>query len=141
MDQIEFEDPEHSVCECCGKTTTRLTRFVTRDGEAFAVYYAAFTQGHPGRGADVMVGLGDWSEDADPETARVAFTYRIWGADEAYELGFIEPEDSPWDTTFLGRRLGAAEARSHPRVQEVYDLSDHTTRCDEPLIAFLGGPT
>jgi hypothetical protein len=24
--RIEFARPEHSVCECCGKTTTRLTR-------------------------------------------------------------------------------------------------------------------
>jgi hypothetical protein len=37
---IEFEKPHQSVCECCGGTTTSLTRFVYRDDDAFAVYYA-----------------------------------------------------------------------------------------------------
>ena len=35
--------------------TTRLTRFVTRDGDAHAVYYVEFTEGHEHRRAAVMV--------------------------------------------------------------------------------------
>jgi len=137
MDEIEFDEPETSVCECCGRTSKRLTRFVTRDGGAFAVYYVTFTEGHGDRKAFVMVGLGDWDEDALPEEVRTAFTYEIWLADDAYQLSLIDPDESPWSSTYLGRRLSIAEARAHPLLKEVFDLSDHMVRCDEPLIAYL----
>jgi hypothetical protein len=140
MDQIEFEEPEHSVCKCCGKTTTRLTRFVTRDENAYAVYYAAFTADHEDRRASVMVGIGDWGDDdVVPEEGRAAFTFQIWLGDDSYQVSIIDPDDSMWDTTFLGRRIPRAEALTHPLIQEVFDLSDHMVRCDEPLIAFLTG--
>ena len=50
MLRIEYEDPvESGPCECCGGTTTSLTRFVYSDGDAYAVYYARFSDSHPGR--------------------------------------------------------------------------------------------
>jgi hypothetical protein len=138
MVEIEFEEPELSVCGCCGKTITRLTRFVTRDGDAYAVYYVEFTEGHDHRRADVMVGLGEWGDDTVvPEEARVAFTFKIWLGEESYQVSMIDPDDSPWTTRFLGRRISRADALKHPALQEVFDLSDHIARCDKPLIGFL----
>ena len=46
MIRIEFEDQVKERCECCGGTTTRLTRFVYKDNDAFAVYYAMFSDNH-----------------------------------------------------------------------------------------------
>ncbi len=43
MIRIEFEEPTSSSCACCGKATIRLTRFVYRDEDAYAVYYAQYT--------------------------------------------------------------------------------------------------
>jgi hypothetical protein len=137
MNQIEFEEPEISVCECCGRASKRLTRFVTRNGDAFAVYYVKFTEGHDNRKAYVMVGFGDWDDNALPDEARTSFTYEIWLADDAYQLSLIDPDQSPWDTGYLGHRLSAIEARAHPLLQEVFDLSDHIVRCDESLVAYL----
>ena len=79
-DRIEFEEPEESVCDCCGGATTSLTRFVTRDGDAFAVYFAKFSNNHPEGWVSVLVGLGDWSEDTD-SSQRTAFAFRIWTTD------------------------------------------------------------
>jgi hypothetical protein len=110
MDEIEFEEPEFSICECCGRTITRLTRFVTRDGGAYAVYYVEFTEGHEQRRAAAMVGLGDWDEGAAPQEARVAFTFHIWFQRENYQVSLIDPDDSPWSTGFLGRRVSRADA-------------------------------
>jgi hypothetical protein len=140
MDRIEFEEPTHSVCDCCGKTTTRLTRFVTRDGSAYAVYYAAYTADHEDGQASVMVGIGDWSrDDVEPEEVRCAFTFRLWLAEDSFQVSIIDPDDSVWNSTFLGRRIPRAEALLHPLIQEVFALSDHMVLCDEPLIAFLNG--
>ena len=49
MLRIEFDKPKQSTCDCCAGTTTRLTRFVYRDENAFAVYYACFSKNHPDR--------------------------------------------------------------------------------------------
>ena len=137
MDQIEFEEPQRSICECCGNTTTRLTRFVTRNGNAFAVYFVMFTEEHEDRSAAVMVGIGDWGDDTIPEEARLAFTFRLWLANDSYQVSMIDPDDSPWETTHLGRRLPREEALNHPLIQEVFDLSDHIVKCDQPLVDYL----
>jgi hypothetical protein len=61
---IEFEPPKTGEpCECCGGRTTRLTRFVHSDGDAFAVYFALFSDNHPEKSVSVLVSLGPWWED------------------------------------------------------------------------------
>src|ERR1051325_4407985 len=77
---IELTDPvQDEPCPCCGNVTTRLTRFVQSNGAAFAVYYAAFTQGHSERGIAIALSLGDWAKD-EPDD-RVAFALRIRSTD------------------------------------------------------------
>jgi hypothetical protein len=135
-DEIEFEAPETRLCECCGRTLTSLTRFVYRGGDAFAVYYIDLNHDDCRPIAYGLVGLGEWGDDEiDPEEARVAFAFRLRSGAEAYELSVIDADESPWTTKYLGRRLGREEALQHPLLQEVFDLSDHITRCDAPVIA------
>ena len=57
MIEIEFEEPKIKICECCGKESLTLTRFVFKDGDAFATYLAKFTLGHEDK---VVYGLS-WS--------------------------------------------------------------------------------
>lgn len=141
MEDIEFEPPQHSLCECCGKTITKLTRYVRRDGEAYAVYFVQFTEQHAPREAFVMVGLGEWGvDDVDPEQVRTAFAYKLWLGETSYNLAIIDADESPWSTTFLGRRLSRLEALAHANLQDVFDLSDHMTQCDENVIAFFNPP-
>jgi hypothetical protein len=59
--EIERSEPRLSTCSCCGGTTTTLVRFVHKDGSAYAVYYAAFAEGHPDRSVNAMVSLGEAS--------------------------------------------------------------------------------
>ena len=105
MDSIEFEPPEYMACDCCGRSMTRLTRFVHRDEDAFAVYFVEFTPGHEERIAWVIVGLGEWGDDdVDPQEARAAFAYCIRLGQASYELSIIDADESPWTTTYLGRQ-------------------------------------
>jgi hypothetical protein len=139
LDDIEFEAPRHATCACCGRRTTRLTRFVTRDGDAFAVYLVMYTEGHEDRDAWALVGLGRWGEDAPPETGRAAFALRLWLADDSYKVSVVDAEHAPWDTGFLGRRLSREEALQHPWLEEVFALSDQMVVRDQPLIDHLNG--
>ena len=111
MIEIEFEEPTESVCDCCGNTTVRLTRFVYRDGDAHAVYYAQFTAGHEKKRLSGLVGLGEWSDDSEPEKNRTAFAFQIWMDADDFKVGLVDAVDSPWnDVTFLGRILDRKEA-------------------------------
>jgi len=60
MLRFEFEEPRRSSCQCCGKETTSLTRFVYKDDDAFGVYYAQFTDGHAEKRLSGIIGLGEW---------------------------------------------------------------------------------
>ncbi len=66
MIKIEFEQPDISACECCGGKTTRLTRFVTKDNDAFAIYYLIFTESHPEKIVTGIISIGDWDSDEPP---------------------------------------------------------------------------
>jgi hypothetical protein len=134
-DEIDFEPPTYSVCECCGATTTRLTRFVSREGSAFAVYFANFSDG-PHDHVSVLVGFGDWAEEA-PAHRRTAIAFRIWTLGDSFQVGLVDPEEDGWETDFLGRKLSREEALASDLKAEAFALSDHMVICDRPVIEFL----
>ena len=141
MIEIEFEEPSVSTCDCCGKSTVRLTRFVLKDGNAYAVYYLQYTPGHDPDYMSGLIGLGDWGESASPAD-RLAFPFRLWASKDSYSVGLIEAAESPWvESTFLGRLLNRDEALSHPWCKEVFHITDHAFVEDAPLRAYLeAGP-
>jgi hypothetical protein len=134
---IEFEPPTESVCECCGNSTVRLTRFVLKDGNAHAVYYAQYTRGHDEKRMSGLIGLGEWGDDAGPEDRR-AFPFQMWLKGDDTVIGLIDAEDSPWsDATFLGRVLDRDEALTHPWIQEVFHITDHIVTEDPEVIGYF----
>jgi hypothetical protein len=136
-DAIEFAEPSYSTCDCCGGKTTRLTRFVTREGNAFAVYFANFSNNHADGYVSVLAGFGNWSEDAPPSD-RTAIAFRIWTNESNYQVGVVDAADD-WETDFLGKRLSREQALQSEWLQEAFDLSDHIVECDAPVIDYLNG--
>jgi hypothetical protein len=134
---IEFADRNESdPCPCCGHRTTRLTRFVYSDGDAHAVYYAAWSPGHS-EYVSVVVSLGEWGEGSTPEE-RVAFPLRIRSTKTEFQMGLVNAEQSPWsDADFLGRMLDRKESLRHPWLQEVFHITDHIVIEDADLREFL----
>ena len=137
MIEIEFEDPTFDYCECCGKETIRLTRFVYQDGDAFAVYYAKFTKGHDKNVLYGLIGLGEWGEGAEPSD-RLAFPFRIWTNESHFQVGLVDKSESPWeDATYLGRILDREEALQHPWLRDVFHITDHIVVEDEPVVEYF----
>jgi hypothetical protein len=137
---IDFEPPAQSEpCECCGGRTTSLTRFVHSDGNAFAIYYARFSENHAERVVVATVSIGEWGEDSTPEQ-RCAFVLRLWPDCEHHNVTVLDAADSPWrDATLIGRTLDRVEAMAHPRLQDVFHIADHMVLEDAPLRDYLEG--
>ena len=137
MIKIEFEEPKQEKCECCGNTATRLTRFVYQDGDAFAVCYVLFTDGHEDKVAYSLIGLGEWGEGGEPEM-RTAVAVNIWDNDENWAITVTDKEESPWNhVEFLGNIVNREEALRHPWIKDVYHIVDHIVVEDQPVIEFF----
>jgi hypothetical protein len=125
MIEIEFEAPVQEGCDCCGGTTTRLTRFVHRDGDAYAIYFARYSDNHPERVVQLAVSLGDWGDDAGPEN-RIAFAL-VMRCDESNHLvTVVDADESPWQSArIIGKMLNRDEALNHQWLKDVFHITDH----------------
>lgn len=125
------------MCDCCGGSTTQLTRFVSQDGDAFAVYYAVFSSSHSENRLIGIVSLGEWWEDEVPDS-RVAFAFEMWPDADTYNVGIIDATSSPWaDARIIGRKLTREEALLHPWLKDVFHITDHMTEDDTEIKAFF----
>jgi hypothetical protein len=135
--EVEYDEPLIVTCDCCGEPETRLTRFVKRDGDAYAVYLVRFVDGQQTHPAYAMVSLGTWAVDGVPPD-RVAFALRIPYHPDEYQLEVIDEAKLSWKKSeILGRKLSRDQALAHPWLPEVYRLFDHMVQNDAPLHAFL----
>jgi hypothetical protein len=135
---IELTEPPSSFrCECCGGTTISLTRFVYANDDAFAVYYASFTDSHPERIVSLAVGMGEWGEGSTPADRR-AFALALRATDEQYQVMVVDTARSPWrDVEILGRMLDRAEALADPWIRDVFHVTDHIVMQDPQVKAYL----
>jgi hypothetical protein len=138
---IEFEPPRESgPCECCGGTTTSLTRFVYKDGDAHAIYHARFSSNHPERIVKAAVSIGEWGEGSNPGQ-RTAFALELRAGAENYEVHVCDAAASPWSSAdSLGPMLDREPALAHPLIDEVFHITDHAVLEDQPLKAYLDAP-
>jgi hypothetical protein len=117
--------------------------FVHQDSlplDAYAVYYAAFSDKHEPRLARVIVSLGSWG-GSDPDEVpsdRVAFAMDIRSGPDTYDVMVTNASESLWaDARLLGRKLEREEALAHPWISEAFHVTDHMVTEDPPLRAFL----
>ena len=138
MIEIECPEPETSKCDCCGGITTRLTRFVTQDDEAFAIYYAAFSDDHPEQGVVGVVSFGEWWKDDEIPASRLAIAFEMWSNENEYKVGIIDAAESPWaDADIIGRKLSRGEALADPLIKDVFHITDHMTEDDPEIKRFF----
>ena len=137
MIDIEFAEPVHEVCDCCEGTTTRLTRFVRKDGDAYAIYYAMYSDNHPERVVKLAVCLGEWAQDAEPVN-RTAFALTMRCDESDYLLTVVDADESPWrGIRILGKMLNRDEALNHPWIKDVFHITDHVVTDDPEIKSYF----
>lgn len=135
MIRIEFEEPNVEVCNCCNNEIIRLTRFVFKDEDAFAVYYLKFTRGHDDKFVTGIISIGDWGTDYPKN--RFAFPFRIWTNDNNYQVGLMDKDESEWQQDLLGTILDRKDALNHSWIKEVFHITDHIVDEDKILIEYF----
>ena len=137
MVEIEFDEPHFDECDCCGRTTTRATRFVKIDGEARAVYFVKFAEEHPEPHAAVLLAIGEFWKDED-RSSRVAFGLRIWSDEEKWVVSVVDASSVGWDDSrLMGRRLTREEALAHPGLRQAFHVSDHIVAEDQLVSGYF----
>ena len=128
---------EPTLCADCGGTTRTFTRFVYMDGNPYAIYFARFSDNHPESEVALAIGLGEFGEGSDP-TQRVSFGLVMRVASSRYEVMVVDQDRSPWpNQRVLGPMLNRDEALGHPRIKEVFHITDHVATDDPEVRAYL----
>ena len=134
---IEQEPSRQTRCDCCDGRTTTLVRHVYNDGDAHAVYFAAFSDNHPDQVVSMLVALGEWGEGARPDTRR-AFGLRLWLQGDNFQVGVVDADTLCWKSSeTMGRQLARAEALSDPGINEVFHISDHVVVEDQEIVDYF----
>ena len=124
-------------CDCCGANTYNVRGFVYEDGDAHAVYFAGWSEGHEDRGVSLAIGLGDWGEGSGvADRYSVGLEARV--TDAEIQFAVIDPARSPWgETKFLGRMMERQQALAHPAIKHIFHLAEHIVRDDPRVNAVL----
>jgi hypothetical protein len=131
------ESREAAPCECCGGRSQTAHGFVYRDDDAYAVYYAGWSDGHPGRGVSLAIAVGEWSEGSSPAD-RVSIGLSAKPTPSSIDFTVLNPGESPWgDTPLLGKMLGRERALAHPVLKEAFYVAEQIVRYDGRVRRFL----
>jgi hypothetical protein len=139
MIEIEFEEPVDETCDCCGGKNTRLTRFVYKNGDAFAVYYGMYSDNHPESEVKLAISLGESGEGSTPEDRR-SFGLILREAEDVYQVSVIDAEELPWrEAKVIGRTLNRDEALKHPWIKDVFHITDQIVEDDSVIKEYFAG--
>jgi hypothetical protein len=137
---IELADRIEDQCSCCRGRLIRLTRFVSVDGNAHAVYYADFSPDHADGCVRVILSLGAWGgwDGGKVPKKRAAFAFEIGATDAEYQTTVVDARESPWqDVKELGRLLDRKTALAHPWIKEVFRIADRIVELDSDVRGYL----
>lgn len=127
-----------TVCDCCGTRSTTVHGFVYRNGDAFAVYYAGWSDQHRERGVTLAIATGEWAEGSGPQDRT---SIGLEARPTAAEIQFttVGPEQSPWgETPLFGRMLSRDHAKASPSLSSTLEVAEVIVRDDPRVRAVLG---
>src|SRR5215831_8942812 len=118
------EDIVRVTCECCGNEKKRVWGFVSKSGDAHAVYYALLnvTEDHPRIG--LTLSIGPWWDGTEP-SQRSWCHIDIGTQPDKYDFQIKDPKESnfyPWER---GGKPLTPEQASAPNGRNPVNLKIH----------------
>ncbi|KAB7609821.1 hypothetical protein F9L33_15480 [Amylibacter sp. SFDW26] len=119
--EIEMGEADHSsFCECCDQEASTTHGFVYKDDDAYAVYYATWSQKHETKYVNFAIAVGEWGDNSS-NMDRTCFGLEVYDNKDKLDFRVIEPEGSPWgETDLLGKMLSRQESLEHCLKDEIF---------------------
>lgn len=131
------EDIVRVTCECCGNEKKRVWGFVSKSGDAHAVYYALLnvTEDRPRIG--LTLSIGPWWDGTEP-SQRSWCHVDIRTEAEKYDFHIRDPKESnfyPWERG--GRPLTPEQASTNGLTDEIQSVSKFIVETDPAISSYL----
>ena len=142
MNQYSLETGEHFRtlrCECCGQVKNRVWGFVSKDGDAHAIYYALLNVEEEQPRVGLTLSVGPWWEGTEP-SKRVWVHLNVCAGEAGTEMGIRDPTESnyyPWEKG--GTPLNREEAKASSATEEIWSVADFIVIADPALSSYLSG--
>ena len=133
---LAFDSPqpaEERRCDHCGRSYLLVRAFITRDGDAYAIVFAACHVHDGEREAWIDVILGTFS--SDDASDHVTFGARAGPvAGQPDPAATAVPAAAAYSQSpFWGIKLSRDEALAHPRIDEFWEIVDYVL-LTEPVV-------
>jgi hypothetical protein len=126
----------HEECAHCGTPQTRVTGFVLRDGDAYAIYLASCYH-HDGHEVWIdAIFSPTWEEEVHD---RYSFGCRVGSIDGGDVAASMVDAAGIWDDSpMYGRKLSREDGLAHPQRDEFWALVDHILVNDPDVAVHMG---
>jgi hypothetical protein len=142
MSDFSLETGEGIVrvtCECCGNDKKRVWGFVSRSGDAHAVYYALLnvTEDRPRIG--LTLSIGPWWDGTEP-SQRSWCHIDIRAEPDNFQFAIRDPKESnfyPWEKG--GRPLNPEQAAAMGITDEIQAVANFIVQTDPAILSYFDG--
>ena len=127
------------TCKCCGKEKNRVWGFVSKNGDAHAVYYALLNVTEEEPRVGLTLSVGPWWEGTD-QLRRSWVHLDVWPEEDGIHMNIRDPKESnfyPWEKGGTG--LTREEAKLSSVIQEIWSVADFVADTDPAVSSYLDG--
>ncbi len=124
-------------CDCCNNPKKRVFGFVSKDGDAYSVYYALLNVTEDKPRVGLTVSVGPWWENTNP-SERQWIHVDVWPEDDGNHMALRDPRQSnfyPWPRG--GVPLNPDEARASESIEEIWAIADYIVETDPAVSSYL----
>jgi hypothetical protein len=119
-------------CRECGREYPLVTAFVNRDGDPFAIVFAACHVHNSEHVVWIDATLGSWAEDDASD--HVTFSAKVTAAGAGAVSATVAAEGR---AAFFGQKLDRAQALAHPWIARFWEVVDLMVTADPMVTAHL----
>lgn len=121
--QIECESPQCHTCERCGDDFVRLTRFVYKNHDVFAYYYAHIEPKSHQDFIKCLIVICEFDDDNEI-IHKIGFPAVLWNNDGVIATTLLNADEIPWQDIADMEILNRESALIHHHKAEVFRICD-----------------
>ena len=133
------DEVSNLLCPCCGKPYKSVCGFISKNSDAYSMYFATLQSGHEEICVGLTLSIGKWwDDDALDERHWILLTIRPTPTD--FGMRVDEPESSS-HANFkpLGIALTRAQALESPLKEQFFEVADFIVENDPAVNSYLLG--